>query len=276
MKRLNIYLQALALLILAVIFSILIFKISTHLSFGKYIDPIHHLWLFGPTIAAIILIIINKNDSLSNIGAKKIQNKQVLFLTIFIIIFTIILQRILQYYLGFISFQTNQEPLLVFTKQFSPFRDTIVWIILLFIHAGFAEEFAWRGYLFSKLKYLSWIELVLLLNTIWAIWHFPFMPFHEVYQYILFWFSTLEIGIILIYIRMKTHSVISSMILHPIIVIFLAVFFTPYFKINNSDWAGWPNYIFILTFLPPSIIYYVKGKKLHSEIIIDSKYLKAV
>jgi len=250
-------------MLLSIGLSFLIFRFRQTASFGNTIDPIYHLWLFGPTIASLILLLIIKNDSFSMISFKKIQNVKAFLVVIVTMILVIILSGIIQYLLGFISFQRNDQFFFLFNHQFTPLVGSFIWLVLLLIHAGFAEEFAWRGYLFSKLKNLSWVEIILVLNTIWAVWHFPFMPFQKVYQYILFWFLCIEFGVVLVYVRIKTKSVISAMILHPVVVFSLSVIFTPYFNVINTDGAGWPNYIIALLFLPISIYYFTEGQKLH-------------
>jgi membrane protease YdiL (CAAX protease family) len=245
--------------------SFAIISLRYAVSFGNYIDPIHHLFLFGPTLASLILILIVKGDSIRMVSLNKFQNIKSLVIAIIAMLLAIIISRIIQHCFGFISIQRSDQFFFLFDRQFSPLIGSVLWIIFLFIHAGFAEEFAWRGYLFSKLKSLSWIEFVFVLNTIWAVWHFPFMPFDKIYQYILFWFLCVEFGTILIYVRLKTGSVLASMILHPIVVISLAVIFVPYFRVINEDGAGWPNYIIALLLLPISIYYFIKGQDIYES-----------
>ncbi len=265
MKKLKIYLVGLILLLLSIGLSFLVIKLRYAVSFGNYIDPIRHLFLFGPALASLILILIFKKDSISMISFNKIQNLKAFFIVLILMISAVILSIVFEYFLGFISFQNNDKFFFLFNHQFSPVLGSLIWLLLLLLHSGFAEEFAWRGYLFSKLRTLSWIEMILYLNSIWAIWHFPFMPFHKIHQYILFWILCIEFGTILIYVRLKTKSVISSMILHPVVVFCLSVLIMPYFKINNHDGAGWPNYIVALIFLPISVVYYKKGRKLYNN-----------
>ena len=154
MKRLKVYLHAFALLILSVVLSWTIVLIRNKVSFGNYIDPIYHLWLFGPTVASLVLILLGKEDSIIDIGFRRIKNSKVLYLSIIVLFIAIALSRIIQYYLGFISLSFGNNSFFLFNHQFAPFLGSVIWILLLFIHSGFAEEFAWRGYLFSKLRNL--------------------------------------------------------------------------------------------------------------------------
>ncbi|MCW3789640.1 CPBP family intramembrane glutamic endopeptidase [Plebeiibacterium sediminum] len=265
MNRLKIYTTGFLLLLLSIGLSFLIFKFRSSVNFGSYIDPIYHLWLFGPTLASIVFIFVIKKDSFNLISLKNIQNKRSFFATIIVMIFSVLLATLIQYILGYTEFQRSNQLFFLFNYQFSPMAGSILYLMLLLIHAGFAEEFAWRGYLFSKLKTLSWLEMIILLNSIWAIWHFPFMPFKEWYQYLLFWILCIEFGTVLIYVRIKTKSVLSSMILHPLVVFTLSVLFVPYFNIINKNGAGWPNYIVALIFLPISIYYFKKGQIIYNS-----------
>jgi len=57
--------------------------------------------------------------------------------------------------------------------EFSKPDNGILFYVLIPIIAGLTEETAWRGYLFSKLKELTWLQITIIINLIWSIWHIP-------------------------------------------------------------------------------------------------------
>lgn len=259
MKKIKIYLYGLGILIVSILISWVICKLRANYEFIRIIDPIYHLWLFGPAITSVLFFLGSRQKGIKTFGFVKPQNLGILFYAILIMILTIIISIIIQYNLNFIVPEFNPNRFILFNYKFTPAIGTIIIIFLLLIHAGFAEEILWRGFLYNKLSELSWLELIITLNTIWAVWHFPFMPFNQFLQYLLFWILCIEFGTILIYVRLKTGSVISSMLLHTVVVSVLGILFAPYFKINNGLGAGWPNYILAIILLPISIVYFLKG-----------------
>ncbi len=260
MNRVKVYVIALLLLITSVGFSFLIFLLRSNYNYVSFIDPVYHLFLFGPTIASLIFLAISKDNILQTVGLNKLRNISALVIAFILLFLAATLSTLIQYDFGFIRPESNEAFFRLFGIQFSPFWGSLIWLSLLLIHAGFAEEFAWRGYLYSRLKHLRWTEQVLLINTIWAIWHFPFMRFSHFQQYLLFWVQCLEFGTVLVYARFKTGSSISAMILHPLTVFSLTVLSSPYFFVVNSDWAGWPNYTIAIVFLPIACYYFIRGQ----------------
>lgn len=260
MKRVKVYVTAVLLLITSMGLSFLIFLLRSKYNYISFFDPIYHLFLFGPTIAALIFLAISRDNILQTVGLNKIRNISAVVIAFILLFVAAILSTLIQYYFGFIRPENNEAFFRLFGIQFSPVSGSLIWLFLLLVHAGFAEEFAWRGYLYSRLKHLPWTEQVLLINTIWAIWHFPFMRFSHAEQYILFWVQCLELGTVLVYARFRTGSSISAMILHPLTVFSLSVLSSPYFSVVNSDWAGWPNYTIAILFLPIAFYYFVRGK----------------
>jgi len=260
MNRVRVYGIALLLLITSIGFSFLIFLLRSKFNYVGYLDPIYHLFLFGPTIAALIFLAIGRDNILQTVGLNKLRNISAVVVAFILLFLAAALSTLIQYHFGFIRPENNEGFFRLFGIQFSPFSGSLIWLSLLLIHAGFAEEFAWRGYLYSRLKHFPWTEQVLLINTIWAFWHFPFMRFSNVEQYFLFWVQCLEFGTVLVYARFKTGSSISAMILHPFTVFSLTVLSSPYFSVVNSGWAGWPNYTIAIVFLPIAVYYFVKGQ----------------
>ena len=260
MKRVRVYGIALLLLMTSTAFSLLIVILRSKYEYIGYLDPIYHLWLFGPTLSALIFLAIAKENIAQTVGLNKVRNISTVLVLLILLFFTAALSRVIQYIFGFIRLESNDTFFHLFGIQFTPFWGSLIWLLLLLVHAGFAEEFAWRGYLYSRVRHLPWAEQVLLINTIWAIWHFPFMRFSQVQQYLLFWVQCLEIGTVLVYARFKTGSSIAAMILHPWTVFSLSVLSLPYCSVVNSDWAGWPNYTIAILFLPIAIYYFIKGR----------------
>ena len=261
MNRLRVYGISLLLLITSTATSFLIIILRSKFNYIGYLDPIYHLWLFGPTIAALIFLAITKENIAHTVGLNKVRNISTVVVLFILLFLAATLSRLIQFSLGFIRLENNDTFFHLFGIQFTPVWGSLIWLFLLLIHAGFAEEFAWRGFLYSRVKHLPWVEQVLLINTIWAIWHFPFMRFSQVQQYLLFWVQCLEIGTVLVYARFKTGSSISAMILHPWTVFSLSVLSLPYCSVVNSDWAGWPNYTIAILFLPIAVYYFIKGQR---------------
>jgi membrane protease YdiL (CAAX protease family) len=263
MKKTSIYFQAIIILIISTFLSWAIVKLRFSYEFIAFIDPIYHLWLLGPSIASIVLYFVFREKKFSIFAFSKIQNIKILITTILVMLLAISLAALIQYYLGFISKNMNEVHYNFFNQSFSYFGGSLIKIFLLLILAGFSEEIMWRGYLYHKLEKLTWFELVFTLNTIWAIWHFPFMPFNSFLQYFLFWALCVEFGIILIFVRQQTKSSISSMVLHSFTVILLGVIIFPYFKVVDIYGGGWPNYVLAIIIFPISYYYYSKGKEYH-------------
>lgn len=91
----------------------------------------------------------------------------------------------------------------------------------------FGEEFGWRGYLLQKLMPLGTHKAVPLLGVIWGIWHAPVIAMGHNYgfDYPLFpwagilamiWFTIL-IGIFLVWVTIRAHSVWPAVIGHAVI-----------------------------------------------------------
>ena len=53
------------------------------------------------------------------------------------------------------------------------FVGTSLSVVVSIFVAAFLEELGWRGYLFEKLKSMSWFKMNLIIGLMWAIWHFP-------------------------------------------------------------------------------------------------------
>jgi len=113
--------------------------------------------------------------------------------------------------------------------------------------------------------------MTILLNIIWALWHLPFFLFggmghtNVFVSYILFVVITMELGIILNYIRIKTNSVFGAILLHPIPNIILMIV-TGFTTVENEFWASHPNIIGIILLFPFAFYYYRKGKTLYYEL----------
>jgi membrane protease YdiL (CAAX protease family) len=134
------------------------------------------------------------------------------------------------------------------------------------IMCGFAEETAWRGYLFSKLKDLTWFQITIIINLIWAIWHIPSHFFvlegHIWISFPLFIVSCFELGIIMQYLRVKTDSVIPCILFHAL---FIFPLMLSGLKTNVLYLGSFPYIILLLLLLPLTIYCYKAGQRIHEQ-----------
>jgi len=86
--------------------------------------------------------------------------------------------------------------------------------------AGFGEELGWRGFLVREYKNLKFWDASLRIGIIWGIWHAPLImmghnyPQHPMLGVGFMVIFCLLISPLILYIRMKTHSVIGAAIMH--------------------------------------------------------------
>jgi membrane protease YdiL (CAAX protease family) len=144
-----------------------------------------------------------------------------------------------------------------------PENSILIFIMIAFID-GLSEETAWRGYLFSKLKELTWLQITIIINLIWAIWHLPSHYFslegHIWISFPLFIVSCFELGIIMQYLRVKTGSVIPCILFHALFIIPLML---SNLKTKILYLGSFPSIIMLLLLLPISIYCYRAGQRLH-------------
>jgi membrane protease YdiL (CAAX protease family) len=146
-----------------------------------------------------------------------------------------------------------------------PNNSILIYIMIAFI-AGLTEETSWRGYLFSKLKDLTWFQITLIINFIWAFWHIPShyhtLEGHFWISFPLFIASCFEFGIIMQYLRVKTGSVIPCILFHALFIIPSMLFVM---KSKVLYLGSFPSIIMILLFLPLTIYCYRVGQRLHNN-----------
>ena len=134
------------------------------------------------------------------------------------------------------------------------------------IMCGFAEETAWRGYLFSKLKDLTWFRITIIINLIWAIWHIPshfyVLEGHIWISFPLFIITCFELGIIMQYLRVKTNSVIPCILFHAL---FIFPLMLSGLKTKVLYLGSFPYIIMILLLLPITIYCYRVGQRIHEK-----------
>ncbi|MCK4662418.1 MAG: CPBP family intramembrane metalloprotease [Bacteroidales bacterium] len=268
MKRLRIYLYSGLFLMLSVFFTLLIAILSEKSTINKYINPIGQLPILGPAIASFLLILFSRKKNFSNLNFFKFNISILLKIIGVFIIFNIIV-TITQLIFGNIVYEPNNIPKELFNIQFPNSVYILITCFLTIFYAGFGEEIGWRGFLFNKLNTLPYLEMTLLLNIVWALWHLPMFILggmghgNIVFSFVLFTITCLEFGILLNYIRIKTNSVFGAIFLHPFANIcgFISL---GIFRIDNEFWAGHSNIISILILLPFSIYYYLEGKKLYN------------
>ena len=268
MKRLKIYLNSLLFLVTSIVITLLIAILVDKSSVKEYIDPINQLPILGPGIASFLLILFSRKGKISDLNFKKI-NKSVIYIIVVIILYNLIILFV-QIGLKNIEYSPKIENYELFGKTltFTPF--VLFSSFLTILYAGFGEEIGWRGYMFNKLKHLSFIEMTFLLNIVWALWHLPMFVLggmghgDKLISFGLFTIMCVEYGILLNYIRIKTNSVFGAILLHPFANI-CGFIISGLFTIKNEFWAAHPNIIAILIFLPFSIYYYRKGKEIYEN-----------
>lgn len=134
------------------------------------------------------------------------------------------------------------------------------------IMCGFTEEIAWRGYLYSKLKDLTWLQITIIINLIWAIWHTP-SHFNRLegniwISFPLFIVSCFELGIIMQYLRVKTDSVIPCILFHAL---FIFPLMLSGLKTKVLYLGSFPYIIMLLLLLPLTIYCYRVGQIIHEK-----------
>lgn len=265
MNRKKIYFQTFLFLILAMIAMIAIAISSEYLPLKKYIDPIGHLLTIGPGIIALLFIIFNKKDDFSLLVFRRF-NVWVLLELIGVYVIVCLIEIFVQLKLGNIKVVEHISNNQIFDISVNPIFYILISCIFFFCYAGLGEEIAWRGYIFSKFKKLSYLEITFVINIVWALWHFPMFAFGAFgkndlgFRFIMFMLMCVEFGIFLNYLRIRTNSIWGAVILHPMTNIFSYIL-SSYFVINNNFWGTHPNLIVVLCLLPFSVIYYIKGKK---------------
>lgn len=243
---------------------LLIAILSEHIPFKVYVDPIGHLSTIGPGLIALLFIAFNKKDDISLLAFRRF-NVWILLELIGVYAIACLIEIFIQLKLGNISIAEHISNKNIFNNSVSPSVYILISCAFFFCYAGLGEEIAWRGYLFSKLKKLSYIEVTFVINIVWALWHFPMFALGAfgrddlTFRFGMFMLMCIEFGIFLNYLRIRTNSVWGAVILHPMTNIFSYVM-SSYFVINNGFWGTHPNLIVVLCLLPFSVFYYIKGK----------------
>ncbi|MFY9116066.1 MAG: type II CAAX endopeptidase family protein [Bacteroidales bacterium] len=219
MRRLKVYAKTFAFLLIAEIISILLVILMWQFPGLKFLNPINQITLLGPALAAFLMTFLSKNKSLRNLRFSRI-NIHVLYVILIYLLYVAIV-AIIQILLGNISFHIGSNVFEIYGEAVG-FKSFIIKAgLLTILFSGFGEEIGWRGYLFDELKGLPYLEMTILLNVIWALWHLPMFFFgmghgNVFVSFTLFVIMCIEFGIILNYIRMKTNSVFGAILVHPI------------------------------------------------------------
>lgn len=253
-------------LVLPIIFSMTIIYLSPY---NQYSNPIGHNFLFGPAFASLVFIFFDKKFRMLELGFTSFRVGTLLTL-ILLLFFIYLAEKNIQLFLGLVEFNPSFNEQSFFGIALNPILSKLVYFFLLAIYTGFGEELAWRGYLFSKLKHLSWFQLVLVINIVWALWHLPLFfengPYqgNAIFKFILFVICCIEFGILLLYLRVKSQSLIPCMVLH-CFGSFIPYLLLHVYNINDVNWAGFPNLILVLIFIPFAALFYIRGRDLHNK-----------
>jgi membrane protease YdiL (CAAX protease family) len=204
----------------------------------------------SPIIVAVAFLLIQR-DKFSSFNFRLF--KPMPFLAIMIITYTLLFLTIIS---------LTQFKLAEFSKP----DKGILYYVLIPPIAGLTEEIAWRGYLFSKLKELTWLQITIIINLIWSIWHIPTHYYslegHFWISFPLFIASCFELGIIMQYLRVKTDSVIPCILFHAL---FIVPFMLAGLKTRVLYLGSFPSIIMLLFLLPITIYCYSVGQRIHDK-----------
>lgn len=269
MTRIRIYTTAFSFLIIAVIMTFLLAILVEQFNGLKILDPISQIALLGPAMAAFLMTLLNRKNSLKDLNFNKI-NVHVLYVILVYLFYAIIL-ALTQIIFGNMSFEISSNEFYFYGETIGFERYFFKAGLLTIIFSGFGEEIGWRGFLFNKLKTLPFFEMTILLNVIWALWHLPMFILggmghsNLLISFTLFVIISIEFGIMLNYIRLKTNSVFGAILVHPVANI-SSWLIMGYTRIDNEFWASHPNIIAIVILFPISLYYYKKGQKLYYDL----------
>jgi hypothetical protein len=205
----------------------------------------------SPIVVSIVFILILR-DKFSSINFKRFNPLSflVIILITYILLFLMIIIQA--------HFKLSE-----FSK---PNMNIIVGNIIIALILGLTEETAWRGYLFSKLEELTWLQITVIINLTWAIWHIPTHYYslegHFWISFPLFIVNCFELGIIMQYLRVKTDSVIPCVLFHTLLIIPLM---SSGMQSKVLYLGSFPSIIMILLFLPITIYCYKVGQRLHNK-----------
>ena len=253
---------ALAFLLTSILFSLLIFQLPS----TTYTDPIGHNFLFGPALAVLLFSVFDRSFRFRSLSIRRFDYTPLLPLIV-ILAAVYIGENLLESALGFATFVPHLGNETYFGLDLPPLAWIPLFFLLLVIYTGFGEELSWRGYLFAKLQHLSWLQKVLVINLVFALWHLPLFIFPGPYQgsvFIklpLFILACLELGTLLLYLRVRTASLIPCMLLHASAT-FIPNILNRFYTIDNTLWAGFPNVFVVGLLAPAAVWFYVRGKRL--------------
>lgn len=239
----------------------------------RYIDRVGQVFCYGPLITSLLFVVFIKKDKIKLLAIKRFSLKAIfpVLLIPFVILFvTLIIQNMFHFVSANQSFGLFSSNYLLEIKTF------FILAFFCIIYSGFGEEVGWRGYLFNKLHGMNWVSFVLILNFIWALWHIPLFYLGtykspSILKFIIFVIATQELGIILMYIRLKSNSVIPCAIFHGLVN--GVGYFHSYFDTKDIFWGSFPSPIDILVLSPFAIYFYKKGKKLYDTNLSSSTNL---
>jgi hypothetical protein len=73
-NRVKVYGIAVMLLITSIGFSFLIFVLRSKCKYVGYLDPVYHLFLFGPTITALVFLAFGKENIAHTVALNRMRN----------------------------------------------------------------------------------------------------------------------------------------------------------------------------------------------------------
>jgi uncharacterized protein len=197
-------------------------------------------YMLLPAICAVVLQLIHKEKTFSNLGFSFRFNRWFLIAGIVPFVYTFITMGInllfpnitfSASYEGFLSGLPAEQAELAL-KQLSRFPPIIFFILQVIsalvagytINAIFAlgEELGWRGYLIKALNNKKLLPVSLIIGAVWGLWHFPLIlighnyPEHPAAGVGMMIIFCILLSPIMIYIVIKSKSVITAAIFHGI------------------------------------------------------------
>ena len=199
-------------------------------------------YMFLPAVCAIILQLIHREKPFRNLNISFKLNWWFLIAGIVPFIYSFMALGISLLFPG-VTFSVTYEGFLsslpadltaeqmeLVTKQLSKFPPVLFLLIQIAqaliaaytINAlfGLGEELGWRGYLLNSLKGKKFLVVSLIIGTVWGLWHFPLIllghnyPQHPAAGVGMMVVYTILITPMMIYIVIKSKSVIAAAILH--------------------------------------------------------------
>lgn len=191
------------------------------------------LYMFFPMITVIIVQYVNGESIFKEIGVSFKINRWWFVGWLLMPIFNLAALGVSALLPG-ISYTTENPILLQSIEQMSeqiPNLDATMLLLITIVSGltagatinalfAFGEEIAWRGWLLKQFEGTSFLKTSLLIGVIWGLWHAPIIlmghnyPAHPIAGVFVMVAFCVALTPLIMYIRIKSKSVIAAAILH--------------------------------------------------------------